>query len=95
MKNALPGPITATYSWHGFVIGLSGSTGNRIDHERIGVTQPRVGIVSLCGEAQSIVAIECCLLGPHGPDNASHLVGKRHGGFVVADSLLGIECPAL
>lgn len=36
---------------HGFVIGLSGSTGDRIDHERIGVAQPRVGIVSLCGEA--------------------------------------------
>ena len=34
MKNALPGPITATYSRYSIVIGLSGSTVDRFDHER-------------------------------------------------------------
>ena len=77
MKVALPGPITETCSWHGFVIGLAGSTVNRIDHERWSFNATSGGIERSGGEAQGIIAVEGFFLCPYGPDNACHFIGEQ------------------
>lgn len=63
MKTALPGPITATCFAHGFVIGLSGSTDNRLSHERCGLSQALAGVViqALKRSASSPLKSFCCV----------------------------------